>query len=446
MPIDSLHPEYIAMAGSWALARTVIAGERSVKRRREDLLPRIENATDEQYERFLARAHFFNATGRTADGYVGLLFRRAPRIRAFDRRLEADFDLSANTLLSYARVVAGEVIHVGRCGTFIDWSPEDRRAYATLYRAEHILNWRVESVHGRNRLTMLVLHEPQMEPDPGDPFAHRTVEQYRMVSLEDGRVVVRIYRQQGDTIRLARQVRPTRRRQSLTSIPFVFHGPGSDNVAVPKLPLEDMIAGNLDHYRLVAAQRNALHYVAMPLLALVGFDATKYGADTAQRAVGVPSTIASDVWEARASYVEYSGSGLDSFEKALDRSERFMAVLGSRLLEPRKNVGETAEAIELRQSGESSVLASIGLCVSESISEAMRIMQWWGRDAAPGETQPRITLNSDFNTSTMTPQQLRELVAAWQAGAVSKEEMIEGLRRGEVLPPNPAAIVGDPET
>ena len=46
------------------------------------------------------------------------------------------------------------------------------------------------------------------------------------------------------------------------------------------------------------------------------------------------------------------GQGLTSFERAMDRDERLMAVLGSRLLQDQKKVGETAEAIRLRQSGE----------------------------------------------------------------------------------------------
>ena len=46
---------------------------------------------------------------------------------------------------------------------------------------------------------------------------------------------------------------------------------------------------------------------------------------------------------------------MTTFERAMDRDERLMAVLGSRMLEDMKKVGETATAIELRQSGEYSI-------------------------------------------------------------------------------------------
>jgi hypothetical protein len=292
---------------------------------------------------------------------------------------------------------------------------------------------------------MLVLDEPQLEAQPDDIFEQKLVRQIRVVILETHGVVVRIFREVNGKMIQIHEIIPTRRRKPLPAIPFVFHAPGPESVNVAKLPLEDMINANLDHYRLSAAQRNALNYVALPLLALAGFDLAAYGTDTAAKNTTIPQTLRSTSWDAHASYVEYSGSGIDAFEKALDRCERLMAVLGSRLLEPRKNVGETAEAIELRQSGESSVLASMGLCISESLSEVMRIMSAWGTVPTPGDALPRITLNADFNTATMTPQMLRELVAAWQAKAFSEADLVEALRRGEVLPSNAVAVVGDPE-
>ena len=42
----------------------------------------------------------------------------------------------------------------------VDWESEgENRAYASLYAAENIRNWRVERINGRNVLTLLVLGE-----------------------------------------------------------------------------------------------------------------------------------------------------------------------------------------------------------------------------------------------------------------------------------------------
>ena len=123
----------------------------------------------------------------------------------------------------------------------------------------------------------------------------------------------------------------------------------------------------------------------------------------------------------------------------MDRDERLMAILGSRMLEEQKRVGETAEAIELRQSGESSVLMTLALSVSDSVSQVLRWVYWWNSTEespeAIGEELVLLQLNTDFSAKGMASEELTAVVAAWQAGAISQETMFDLFRRGEVLPP-----------
>jgi len=44
-----------------------------------------------------------------------------------------------------------------------------------------------------------------------------------------------------------------------------------------------------------------------------------------------------------------------------------------------------------------------------------------------------IQLNTDFSLKGMSSQDLRAVVAAWQAGALSRDTMFELFRRGEIL-------------
>jgi hypothetical protein len=81
MSVNATHPEYDASLPAWLRARDVIAGEDAVKSAGEKYLPRLEAQTDEEYSAYRARASFFNATARTADGYLGLLFRRPPFVK-----------------------------------------------------------------------------------------------------------------------------------------------------------------------------------------------------------------------------------------------------------------------------------------------------------------------------------------------------------------------------
>ena len=180
----------------WLRARDVIAGEDAVKSAGEKYLPRLEAQTDEEYDAYRARASLFNATARTADGYLGLLFRRAPFIKvpeganALGKAMRAfvnDADMLGMSFASYARNVAREIIAVGRAGTLMDWEGEsENRVYASLYTAENILNWRVERIQGRNVLTLLVLHESVRgvaADGDADEFETKFGEQIRVLKL-----------------------------------------------------------------------------------------------------------------------------------------------------------------------------------------------------------------------------------------------------------------------
>ena len=65
---------------------------------------------------------------------------------------------------------------------------------------------------------------------------------------------------------------PLRLGKPLPLIPFVFHGPRHSLPDVDKLPLADIIAVNLDHYRLDADFKHGLHFTALPTAWVSGFD------------------------------------------------------------------------------------------------------------------------------------------------------------------------------
>jgi hypothetical protein len=198
MPVDSTHIQYDANANAWWRARDVFAGEDAVKAAGVRYLPRLDSQTDDEYAAYKERASFFNATARTADGFVGLIFRREPSFKLPDNSTGVgraiatffeDADLQGTSLPSYAKNVAGDVIGVGRAGTLVDWEDQvEQRAYVVHYAAEQIINWRTERVNGRNLLTLVVLKESggqtSMAGDQKpDEFVRDAVEQIRVLRL-----------------------------------------------------------------------------------------------------------------------------------------------------------------------------------------------------------------------------------------------------------------------
>ena len=331
VPVNTIHPEYEAMIQAWTRARDVLAGEDAVKAAGERYLPRLDCQTDEEYLGYLSRACFFNATARTSDGYVGLIFRRAPLVRLPDAGLVRrqphhhavvqvgsgaagaaqpvtaagsvdrpgsshvgramaefgnDVDMRGTSLYGYAKGVVTEVVAVGRAGTLIDWNEgEEQRVYGSLYRAEDIRNWRVERIGGRNIVTLVVLSEGIEDlANEGDIYETKAVEQLRVLRLDfDGlggrEYVSELWRKGADATaggketwqRVELRV-PLRRGKPLPLIPFVFHGCRDSQASVGKLPMADIISQNLDHYRLDADFKHGLHFTALPTAYVCGFE------------------------------------------------------------------------------------------------------------------------------------------------------------------------------
>ena len=467
MPANTTHPDYDAALPAWLRARDVIAGEDAVKSGGARYLPRLHAQTDEEYAAYTERASFFNATARTAEGYVGLIFRRPPFIKTPEGKsalglalseFANDADMLGSPFVSYAKNVVSEVISVGRAGTLIDWEGDvENRVYASLYAAENILNWRVERINGRNITTMVALREVRSKRSEGrgkageaDPFLDELDEQIRVLKLVPGEKVANSKRQPYSCVvdlwqreekksrkekndwRLVGTRIPLRLGKPLPLLPFIFHGPRHSQPAVEKLPLADIIAVNLDHYRLDADYKHGVHFTALPTAWVSGFD------KSASLRIGSSTAWLTETAGASAGFLEFTGQGLTTFERAMDRDERLLSVLGSRLLEGQKKVGETAQAIELRQSGENSILGNIAVNLSSSLTQIHRWAYWWNStEESPDDVtneQVLVELNTDFSTKGLSAPEIQSIVAAWQAGAISRDTMTGLFRRGEVLP------------
>ena len=302
---------------------------------------------------------------------------------------------------------------------------------------------------------MIVLRELVAPADAaaGDGFASDLIEQLRVLRLVGvqpaaGGVVSHEYRvevwRQEETVagRAAGKKKvkwvlfearvPLRLGKPLPLIPFVFQCPKHSLPDVDRMPLNDLMVLNLDHYRLDADFKHGLHYTALPTAWVAGFE------KTGTLTIGSRAAWVSENEKATAGFLEFSGDGLGTFERALDRDERQMAVLGTQVLENQIRVAETATAIMLRQAGENSVLGNIASSVSESLTQVMRWVYWWNSTEALPEMvtdgQVLVELNTDFGVTGMQSGELAAVVKAWKDGAISQDSMLELFRKREILP------------
>jgi len=414
MAVNATHPDYNTWLPAWLRARDVLSGEDAVKAAGEKYLPRLDSQSDGEYAAYKTRASFFGATGRTLEEYLDLVFRRAPVVALGEgehlRRFAGDCDLWGLDFVRYARRVVSEVLSVGRAGSLVLWE-QSGRPLVSLWRAEDILDWAVERVGDRVCLTRVVLADG----------ARR-----RALRLVDG-VCYHEWQEQDENGAWCLNERLALKRDgaALPFIPFVFHGPRDSRPEPDRLPLAEIIASNLDHYRLDADYKHGLHFAALPTAWVCGFDKGE------PLRIGSTNAWSSDVPGATAGFLEFSGRGLAYLERAMEKVERRMAQMGARMLEVTSpEVGGSVE------NGPLCGLGSIVASLNQSLSRVLQIAQWWieGGDLDALAGKMSFAMNTDLAARALSGDLITALVDAWRKGALSRESMLEKFKRGEVLP------------
>lgn len=459
MPVSTPHPEYIEALPTWELVRICIAGQAAVKKAGVMLLPQLAGQTPEEYAAYVARANYVNCTGRTHEAMLGFLFRKPPEddLPAGIEMLTNDADLAGSPLFSYARQVTAAACGLGRAGTLVDYSDDEKRPYLSFYPALSIINWQTERVKGKQVLTLLVLAEVISRPNPADPFNPDTVTQYRSLRLqpatENGERIAtcQIWETPknataGTAVRnlpgtgsaamatagaetITKEYTFTRRGIALNFIPFVFHGADNPGTGIGKSPLEDIANINVSHFQTSADLENALHICGVPTPYACGF-----GEGDTKLFLGSKYAWTTDNVEATCGFLEFTGQGVEPLHKAIEQKQAQMAAVGAGLIEPQKSTAESYDTVALRASAETSVLARIGMLVSETISLALQIADWWTGTAAELNQEIKFALNTDFASAAIQPEMLTGLIAAYQQGAISKKTLFHNLERGELYP------------
>jgi hypothetical protein len=433
------HPNYIDELPCWTQQRDAIEGQEAIKGRAETYLPRISPFQSEaEYIAYLSRAMFYNATGRTVDGLKGAMFRKPPAVTlpAGLEVLKDDIDGQGMPLEVLCNRTAAEILSVGRFLILVDM-PEltgPRPEVKLLpYCPESVWDWRVQN----KRLVYLVLHEIIDQPGDGG-FGHAMTEQLLVLRLDGGVYTAQRYEKrkvpgtdgQGETMKFVSITEPTApqvRGKSLDFIPAICFAPADLTFDVAKSPISDLVDVNISHYKTVADYEHGCHYTALPTPVVSGLNEDHKG----------PLPLGpTEAWKlpqgAEAKMLEFTGKGLETLEKSLDRKERLMVVLGARLLEDQKKQTEAADTHRLRHSGENSILASIADTASRGITKALQIAAEWM--AVTGDVI--VTINKDFFDQPFDGPMLDSLLKAWMSGAISHETYLYNLQESELLPPD----------
>lgn len=447
MPVDTQHAEYSAMKSKWQRCRDTLSGQDAVHLRGDEYLPKLKEQEEADYDAYKKRAVFFNATSRTVEALVGMIFRKQPVVElppAMDP-IKEDATLSAIPLPTFAQKAMYEVIGLGRVGILVDFprmaevpktlaeaEAMGNRPYLTYYTAENIINWRFGRVRNVYQLVQVVLQEKNREPT--DEFVDEEVTRYRVLSLKTGVYTQQLWRKATsgelkdsiDGFIAEPAFAPMVNGKQLSRIPFFLVGSDGPTTETDDPPMIDLVDVNLSHYRTTADYEHGAHFCGLPTPCVSGYVKEKQ-----DQKLYVGSTHA---WifprpETKAYYLEFGGQGLTSLATLRAEKEQHMAALGARMLQPEKAAAEAEQTVLARASGELSVLGAMAQGLSRAMTGALELCRdWWGTG---GDVS--FELNTDYVPAQMTAPELTALVAAWQQGAISKETLFQNLKRGEVI-------------
>lgn len=469
------NPEYTVFAPVWAKCRDAAAGQDAIHAAEKTYLPRPSGMDQQDYPQYLRRAMFYNGMGRTTMGLTGTVMRKPVTIDYPDAQRDSlqTIGVSGESVEELiARTVRAQLT-LGRVGHLVDAGRDDGRPFVSEYEAESILNWHEERIDGQMQLTFVVLHEQEWVQGGAPKYETKRKDKFRVLRLgfdpavevvdesernESGEVVrsrsvrrlaqgfttddvrvpfyfqeiwvfaVDVNGDETDELVLEEVITPKKALggRLWTEIPFQFTNVGSDEPSPEKPPLLDLVNVNLSHYLNSADLEWGRHWTALPTPWVAGGDPTEAPTIGSSTAWVMPSS------DAKVGMLEFTGAGLGHIQTGMEHKERLMAILGSRLLEDNKTGVEAAEAIKLRLTGDSAVLAAIAFHASKSWT---KILMWFWEWSNLETLDIQVQLNTDFNPARLPAGDMAVLMQSLQAGMIDFETWFYNLEKGEVLRP-----------
>lgn len=423
MPQDSNHPEYTKRISQWQRCRDAYEGSDAIKNAREKYLPRLTKQEDESYKAYLDRALFYGATERTVGGLTGAAISKPYnfKIPSSLKYLEEDATPTQMCLDELVKWLIRELLLEGRLGILVDRDKGGvEPPYCVPYTTEQIINWDVDE---DGELTRVVLLECIHKPSEDDPYLKVESKQWRELVLENGAYVQKIHtRTQGSTDFTTEVITPNLKGAPLDYIPFAIGTPEGLGFDCVKPPLLSLIDVNISHYRNSADLEHGRHYTGLPTPWVAGARAEK------ELMIGSSTAWMFDDPTTKVGFLEFTGEGLKTLERAQEQKEVQMAVLGARLLEGQKAGVEAADTVRMRQSGDTFTLGNIAASVADILELCLSFVDRWnGGDGASIEVEP----NLEFVDTSLSAQEITALVGALNANAISHETFLWNLKKGE---------------
>ena len=454
MPVVNKHKLYSEFQEAWEEVRDCVGGNMKIKGKREKYLPRLSGQDDKDYNRYIKKVKFFNATGRALDGLHGNVFRKAPEqsnevSETFAKSLE-DVDLTGTNIEQFTSDAVWDCLQTNWGGINVDYARGEEayslldaenqglRAYLKYYPAEQVINWEYKMTRGRNQLVLVVLLEPYSEAVEGDRFTMKEYNRYRVLYIdrETGKYKQDLYDEKNSLEYPVGTFEPKMNGEMLDEIPF-YPIPGN---LPEKAMLYDLAQLNLQHYQDTADRNNGAHYTSIPTPIAIGLKPEIDEVTQKPKPMYIGGTKflffpnEEQTPGADVKYLEFSGAGIKTLNDNIEHNETQMAILGAHIIAAEKKGVESAEALRIHRIGENGVLAAFVRNISAQITKACRMKGKWDGESPKLLDEWDINFNTDFDLSEENVQTLSVLLTGRVSGEIPRMSLYLGLKSLNLIP------------
>lgn len=438
--VETTREEYTTSLKKYEMIDDALNGELAVKAKGVKYLPAPVFTEDDpaRYAAYSTRAVFYNVTLPTRDALVGQIFLRPPKIELPDQLkiLETNINGEGLSLSLLVKKAANHVVPFGRGGFLADF-PEtggreltvkdvesgDYSPFIQFYSPWAIINWQVEKIRNKQKLTLLVLKEAY-ETRTANDFKIEVKVRHRVYRLVNDVCSVEIYE---ESISKSKTVVKDYKGIPLTEIPFEFIGSENNDADVDEPPFYNLANLNIAHFRNSADYEESVFLVGQPTPVYSGLTEDwvnnyfKDGVPFGSRAsVPLPENATAMLLQALPNSM--------AFEAMVHKEEQMIAI-GAKIINPNRTVERKEAEIEIEAASQKSVLMTIKDNLQQALVLSLkRCCSFVGADPE----SIKIELNDNFDLTSMSAEQLRYLTEVYQGGGIAFTEYRENLRRSGI--------------
>lgn len=437
------HPQFDSYIGEWRTIADCLNGQAAVKKARTRYLPKPEAWSTKRYEAYLGRAHFLNATYRTAVGMTGIAFNKPATYDVTGEMsyLLDDCDGEGADLDQLVRDAVTENVTFGRGGVLVDHTnenPDDKtmdnpgQVILRLFEHDKVINWR----YTKGKLVLLVLrYEEDIDHDGFGQYKVVRYLEYRMIG---GVCHVRLWTEKNDAGLPSVVCRDAPEEVSdlkplfangvaLDRIPFCWFGSLSNDHHMDPAPLADIANTNIAMYQADADVSDSAFIAGQPTLVIAGVS-TQFKKDN-------PGGVMLGSGEA----IVLSGAGQSTptaniitapantqSMALMDKREKQLAMLGAKLIE-RNGATKTATQAGNDAQTDNSILSQCVGNVESAMNQAFEFVKLYvGGDG-------NVSINQSYDEAGVDSAAFTAYMGAVQQGMMRFRDFLAWQQRNGLI-------------